>query len=111
MNNLFLYSFQIADFGFSKTISTYPIYSSSVGSLLYSSPEIVQGKPYQGPECDVWSLGVILYTMLTASMPFDDSNMGQFFVKIENGDYPAPLGVSNGRFLQHNMTPLTYQVE
>ena len=90
-------TFQIADFGFSKTISSHPISASSVGSLLYSSPEIIRGEPYQGPECDVWSLGVILYTMLTATMPFDDSNMGQFLVKIENGQYPVPLGVSNSR--------------
>lgn len=68
-----------------------------MGSPLYSSPEIIQGKPYKGPECDVWSLGVILYVMLTATMPFDDSNIAQFLVKIENGDYPEPCGTSDGK--------------
>lgn len=65
--------------------------------MLYSSPEIIQGNPYRGPECDVWSLGVILYTMLTATMPFDDSNLGEFMLKIANGEYPEPIGVSDGK--------------
>lgn len=99
---------QIADFGFSKNIPSAPLTASSVGSPLYSSPEIIQGKPYKGPECDVWSLGVILYVMLTATMPFDDSNIAQFLVKVENGDYPEPCGVSDaakdliGRMLEPN---------
>jgi len=90
---------KIADFGFSKNVSSVPLHSSMVGSLLYSSPEIIQGKPYQGPECDIWSLGVILYTMLTATMPFDDSNMGEFLNKIESGVYPSPLRVSDGKLV------------
>ena len=92
-----LFSSQIADFGFSKNIPSCPLTASRVGSPLYSSPEIIQGKPYQGPECDVWSLGVILYTMLTATMPFDDSNMGQFLMEIKNGNYPEPYGTSDGK--------------
>ena len=77
-----------------------------MGSLLYSSPEIIQGKPYQGPECDIWSLGVILYTMLTATMPFDDSNMGDFIVKIENGEYAPPMGVSDGKSSSQIIIPI-----
>ena len=69
-----------------------------MGSPLYSSPEMIQGKPYQGPECDVWSLGVILYTMLTATMPFDDSNISQFLVNVEKGNYAKPFGTSDGKF-------------
>ncbi len=63
-----------------------PQTASSVGSPPYSSPEIIQGKPYKGPECDVWSLGVILYVMRTATMPFDNTNIAQFLVKVENGE-------------------------
>jgi serine/threonine protein kinase len=95
--NQFLLLLQIADFGFSKEITSESMIASSVGSLLYSSPEIVNCKPYEGPECDIWSLGVILYIMLTATMPFDDSNMGEFLVKVENATYSKPTGVSDGK--------------
>ena len=67
------------------------------GSPLYTSPEIILKKPYVGPECDVWSLGVILYTMLTATMPFDDSNFPKFMRQVEIGEYPEPLGISDGK--------------
>lgn len=96
--NIFILATQIADFGFSKEITTESLIASSVGSLLYSSPEIIERKPYQGAECDIWSLGVILYVTLTAGMPFDDTNMGEFLVKISSGSYPDPIGVSDGKF-------------
>lgn len=95
---------QIADFGFSKTEHLYQQQATYCGSALYASPEMVLGRPYIGPECDVWSLGVILYTMLTACMPFDDSNIPQFMCAIEEGDYPEPQGVSKGE----NSPPLCF---
>lgn len=56
---------------------------------------MIFGKPYQGPECDVWSLGVILYCILTATMPFDDSNPTRFLQVIQKGHYTAPPSVSD----------------
>ena len=88
---------QIADFGLSKDTHTEPMVATYCGSPLYTSPEIILKKPYLGPECDVWSLGVILYTMLTATMPFDDSNFPKFMRQVEIGEYPEPLGVSDGK--------------
>ena len=88
---------QIADFGLSKEAHQHPIYATYCGSPLYTAPEILHARRYMGPECDVWSMGVILYTMLTATMPFDDTNFPKFMKKIELGQYSQPADVSDGK--------------
>jgi serine/threonine protein kinase len=42
----------------------------SLGTLHFASPEILMGQHYRGPEAEVWSMGVILYTMLYGMNPF-----------------------------------------
>ena len=91
---------QLVDFGFSKEAHSEEMLATYCGSALYASPEMVLCKPYLGPECDVWSLGVILYTLLTATMPFDDSNFTKFAACLEKGEYPEPPGTTEGKILQ-----------
>ena len=44
-----------------------------VGTPGYSAPEVIAGGDYDN-KCDVWSLGVCLYAMLTATLPFTAQN-------------------------------------
>jgi len=48
--------------------------SSKAGTTPYMSPECINGKPY-GKETDMWSLGVVLYELMTFTLPFNAPTM------------------------------------
>ncbi|KAJ3229912.1 hypothetical protein HDU81_004926 [Chytriomyces hyalinus] len=66
------YTIKIIDFGSAtyipKTQREY--FTQFSGTTLFASPEIVQKKPYRGPEAEMWALGVLLYTMIFGENPF-----------------------------------------
>jgi len=68
---------------------------TSCGSPDYAAPEVISGDAYAGPEVDVWSCGVILYTLLCGNLPFDDDNIPDLFRKIKNGDYSFPSHITD----------------
>lgn len=81
---------QIADFGLSNIYHSDEYLQTFCGSPLYASPEIVNGRPYRGPEVDTWSLGVLLYTMVHGTMPFDGLNHKALVQQISTGNYRKP---------------------
>ncbi|XP_030398748.1 testis-specific serine/threonine-protein kinase 4 [Gopherus evgoodei] len=82
---------KISDFGFSKQLvsqtqppaspsypllaGTSPLSQTYCGSFAYACPEILLGLPYNPFLADTWSMGVILYTLAVAHLPFDDTNL------------------------------------
>lgn len=82
--------FQIADFGLSNLYQRDEYLQTFCGSPLYASPEIVNGRPYKGPEVDSWSLGVLLYTLVHEAMPFDGHDYKTLVRQISTGDYRKP---------------------
>ncbi|KAM7097038.1 LOW QUALITY PROTEIN: testis-specific serine/threonine-protein kinase 6-like [Ciconia maguari] len=67
---------KLSDFGFSKEANSYPYLSTTFcRSAAYASPEVLIGIPYNAKKYDTWSLGVMLYVMVTGYMPFDDTHI------------------------------------
>lgn len=64
-------SLKLADFGFAAKCDE-PLYAG-VGTITYIAPEILRGDAYK-TEIDMWSLGVILYSMLCGYPPFYGKN-------------------------------------
>lgn len=85
---------KLIDFGFANIYSPRGYLETNCGSPLYASPEIVQGVKYVGPEVDIWSLGVILFAMLTGTLPFEDEQLKGLYAKICAGTYQAPSYLS-----------------
>ncbi|XP_006628674.2 NUAK family SNF1-like kinase 2 [Lepisosteus oculatus] len=81
---------KIADFGLSNVYRRDTYLQTFCGSPLYASPEIVNGRPYCGPEVDSWSLGVLLYTLVYGAMPFDGQDYKNLVRQITSGQYREP---------------------
>ena len=73
---------KIGDFGVSKILTNNNIYAYTiVGTPYYISPEICQNKPYD-EKTDMWSLGCVLYEMITFNKPFESNSQMGLFMKI-----------------------------
>ena len=55
---------------------------TKVGSPYYVAPEVLEGK--YGFECDLWSLGVIMYILLSGYLPFSGNTTNDVFQKIKD---------------------------
>ncbi|KAI9594827.1 kinase-like domain-containing protein [Syncephalis fuscata] len=84
----------IIDFGFSNTYRADGVINTFCGSPSYASPEMLRGVPYIGPEVDIWSLGVILYVMLTGNLPFSAKEGKQLCAQVSLGQFRIPDYVS-----------------
>jgi 5'-AMP-activated protein kinase catalytic alpha subunit len=93
---------KIADFGLSNQYDG--LLATPCGSPCYAAPEMVQGKKYEGSAVDIWSCGIILFTMVCGYLPFEDENQERLFIKIAKGSFTIPSHLSpNCRDLLKNI--------
>lgn len=86
---------KLVDFGFANYFDLKNPLNTFCGSPPYAAPEIFVGKKYYGPEIDIWSLGVILYVLVSGSLPFDSENLQRLKNLILNCKYRIPYYLSS----------------
>ncbi|EDV95098.1 serine/threonine-protein kinase MARK2 [Drosophila grimshawi] len=85
---------KIADFGFGNTFDPNAQLETFCGSPPYAAPELFMGRKYAGPEVDAWSLGVVLYTLVSSSLPFDGGTLKELRERVLRGKYRVPYYIS-----------------
>jgi serine/threonine protein kinase len=81
------YTAKLGDFGLSTYIESSTSVGCAVGSMNYCSPEELCGGG--GVPSDIWSLGCVLYALLTGAMPFADDFVPRLQTSIKEGRWEA----------------------
>ncbi|KAL9033663.1 MAG: hypothetical protein Q9214_007405, partial [Letrouitia sp. 1 TL-2023] len=76
---------KIADFGFARSLPSTSLAETLCGSPLYMAPEILRYEKYDA-KADLWSVGTVLYEMMSGKPPFRASNHVELLRKIERGE-------------------------
>lgn len=98
---------KLIDFGFCN--QGQGLYETFCGSYPYAAPELLAGAMYS-QAVDIWSCGVVLYSMICANLPFNDENVGILIEKIKSSEPIYPSSMSHGvkdllkRMLEKNPT-------
>uniref|UniRef100_A0A7M4DWM2 non-specific serine/threonine protein kinase n=2 Tax=Crocodylus porosus TaxID=8502 RepID=A0A7M4DWM2_CROPO len=85
---------KIADFGFSNIFTPGQLLKTWCGSPPYAAPELFEGKEYDGPKVDIWSLGVVLYVLVCGALPFDGSTLQNLRARVLSGKFRIPFFMS-----------------
>ncbi|KAL6116441.1 sik3 [Pungitius sinensis] len=85
---------KIADFGFSNLFARGQLLKTWCGSPPYAAPELFEGKEYDGPKVDIWSLGVVLYVLVCGALPFDGSTLQNLRARVLSGKFRIPFFMS-----------------
>jgi calcium-dependent protein kinase len=84
---------KLIDFGFSKEYRKKRM-RTLLGTTHYMSPEVIIDKDY-GPECDNWSLGIMLYIMLFGEAPFEGETKIEMVKQMKNSEFKFTADFEN----------------
>ncbi|ETN38611.1 uncharacterized protein HMPREF1541_06648 [Cyphellophora europaea CBS 101466] len=89
---------KIADFGFARALPPTSLAETLCGSPLYMAPEILRYEKYDA-KADLWSVGTVLYEMVTSKPPFRAANHVDLLRRIEKGEdrikFPEDVVISD----------------
>jgi eukaryotic-like serine/threonine-protein kinase len=106
---------KLLDFGLARVVSDLRLTRSGtvIGTPLYMAPEHAAGLP-TGPQADIWSIGVVIYEVLTGGSPFQYTDRASLAAQVLAGlvrplsqvrpDLPDLVSVAIGRALQRDLT-------
>jgi serine/threonine protein kinase len=88
---------KVCDLGMARSSGPDGMMSTICGTMPYNPPEIVQGLPYDGSKVDIWSLGILIFVMITGQLPWESDDRQGVMREIIEGvinfpqDFPAEL--------------------
>lgn len=85
---------KLADFGFSNFYKEGELMDTWCGSPQYCAPELYLAQLYEGPNVDIWSLGVVLYVLVCGYLPFEAQVFNVLKAQIISGSYKIPFFLS-----------------
>jgi len=84
---------KIIDFGFAAHVpSKETKLKAFCGTPSYMAPEIIRGEGYSGFAADVWALGVVIFALLSGTLPFAAKTEMQLYARIRRGSFNFPDG-------------------
>ncbi|XP_010187018.1 PREDICTED: serine/threonine-protein kinase SIK2, partial [Mesitornis unicolor] len=85
---------KIADFGFGNFYESGEPLTTWCGSPPYAAPEVFEGQQYEGPQLDIWSMGVVLYVLVCGALPFDGPTLPILRQRVLEGRFRIPYFMS-----------------
>jgi serine/threonine protein kinase len=81
---------RLTDFGIAHVDSADHLTQTGfvLGTIRYAAPEVVNGDP-ASKQSDIWSLGILLYEMLTGSLPFEHATLSKLLIAILEAPVPS----------------------
>lgn len=81
---------KITDFGLCHNTDHRMQLRTPCGTPFYAAPELLETELYDGKKADIWSLGVVLYTMTVGQLPWTSLNQNELYSQIMSGEYSFP---------------------
>lgn len=85
---------KLIDFGLAKRVSKNEVMNSPNGTPYYIAPEVLKGS--YTTQCDNWSMGVVMYIMLSGKPPFGGRSNKEIIDNVLKGGYSLSSTVWNG---------------
>ena len=76
-------SIKLIDFGTALKFKPGQVFTDTIGTAYYIAPDVLNN--YYGKECDIWSIGVIAYILLSGSPPFKGKCDAEIIKSIRHG--------------------------